>query len=245
MGTVVLIGTGAEFFKTCSVVAFRRVGGLRVFKVRNASARLLAPMCIGERTVCIVNLDWCESEQWPQQMREIITGTAHFDAEYVLTAHNFASAARGTAAALLSRHFDTCHQYLRTMALRLGGYVMYSIDATHEFNWSSIAMAILNKDRAKLPPPCLYGSEVAVYEDTREQILALDPAFDFDRAYDNMMNLPTLVQEPELQHDHLDLRKELKRIIDQHSETGSVSGPVAPKGDSEVISEFFSKLISN
>lgn len=247
---IVDVGTGPEFFTATGPVTFRQVGKARVFKILYASSKLLSVLAFETPVVCILQLDWTQTKQWHEQIDEMCLGTKNYCSKLIFTTINFSK--------LPTRHLDTgvdkCHQYLRTQALKHHACLIYSLDDSIARDWLQIAAAVLTNEKQRLPPQKLYGSDVAVYEDSKEQILAVSDKFDFELALANKIDLPVFT-ERSAHKPHLEdpntvgkgefLPYELARVISEHSETGSVTTIPQVAVENDIISAFLDTIAAD
>lgn len=243
MRTVVVVGDNDAYYTTNQLVSFRVVNGTRVFKILPCRSRLIAPLHVADGAVFVLSLSWQETADWPKQTAEFARGISNLHPSSIyITTTNFHSVV--SAVSVLSPSVDKCHQYLRVIALKWGACLAYAHTPTD-------IQSMFKKNQ----PVSFYGSIVYVNNidntdrisadtgDSKERIMAVDAEFEFELAYANELELPPLCAAPERRQQRLDLAAEMQKITAEHVETGSLAEPVILKDDSEVISEFFSKLV--
>lgn len=222
---------------------------LDVYRLQVLDRGIVDPMPISGRCLVLCMLNWLETEFWADQLRFVGELATRKKWDLLLSIggdlKKITMPLASRAAAL-----DSCHQYIRTAAIKLGASLAYSTDMPLDMR-AVLAKVLELPLSESSPPESLYGTQVVIYgNDSKDKVRAVNPDFDFESAWSGEFNLPILHQKTEKPNKSVrGLPEEVEHLLlsfkcDKEEPGKQVSKAVLEgTDDKNIISEFFTTMV--
>lgn len=185
--------------------------------------------------VLIVSFDWQDRGNWSAQAAALCDlREQHAQLKFVVTSHNHAEFNA------LSNETDFCHQFLRVVALKLSGTLAYPLEDIRSESWKQILERALGTSHDAPPQNFVLEEPIVIYTDSKEKILTLNRAFDFDAAWDSNRLGVTINPKPVSTND-LSLPALLNEVT--KSNTPEVRKVISENNELRMMSDFFTSLL--
>lgn len=194
----------------------------------------------------LIALDWMRTDEWVDQFKQLS------NLRLLITTVNCRAALKSRPAADLSVDFDTCTQFLRTQAMKNSATLAYSDE---ELDLKPFIGSLLDIHTHQFEQRSL-GLPILINNDSKDNILALNPQFDYKSAFNLEIELPQLASRRTKastgEHTHEAPPETLKQMLanavsdaEKAQKNTTRQQPVYTPvltDDKQVISEFFTKI---